>query len=337
MDKITCNYLRGNFMEIEESYLFELSMTTKKHLLYANLIDDNEIINLTVCHEFFTGEFTFCHFIIKCKNSKKKYFLKTVKPGDNLIFCNDFLKKFYLNGKYTYPVILIQPFNFKNKLFYVTTYAEGKDLDEISKDLTPLEWKNISLKLIDKLDELSSITADRYSDCQKFVDVGCAEILKNKYVKRLAHPLIAEIPKIQRDLVYKRCCNILDNSKFSKPTFLHMDIKPANIIYNRSTDELTIIDFEFSRFGDEDYGKMQLLLTGINAFSDYYKSYVYPHITKSLPTFSEAENIPKLACYLFYQTMCNRIYYFDHNMQCPDGMTELFYKLLNKLSSEENL
>ncbi len=324
-------------MTIEERYLAELSMITKQHLLYANFIDANEIINLTVCHEFYTDVFTFCHFIIKCKNSNKKYILKTVKPGDNLIFCNEYLKKFYTNGKYAYPVILIQPFTFKDKSFYVTTYAEGKDLDEISKDLTPTVWEKISLKLIDKLGELSTVIADKYSDCQEFVDAGWAEILKNKFIKRLSHPLMAEIPKTQLEMVFRHCCKILDNSEYSRPTLLHMDIKPANIIYNQSTDELAIIDFEFSRFGDSDYGKIQLLLTGINAFSDNYKHYVYPHIAKMLPTFSEAENTPKLLCYLFYQTMCNCIYYFDHKMHCPDEITELFNKLLNKLLIEEHL
>lgn len=54
---------------------------------------------------------------------------------------------------------------------------------------------------------------------------------------------------------FVRCCEILDTSRFSKPTLLHMDIKPANIIYNDRTGTV----FEFARFRDIDYGWTQIL------------------------------------------------------------------------------
>jgi len=324
-------------MIIERNYIEELTLLVKQHLLHADLIDNNEVVSLTTCHEFFTGKFSFCHFIIHCKNTDKKFFLKTAKPGDSLMFFDRYLKRFCIDGKYQYPVILVRPFTCRDKIFYITSYSAGNDLDEISDLLTPVDWKNISDKLIYKLDELSTVVEDKYSTNCEFVHEGCAEILKRKFAKRLTHPLMVEIVKPFVNRIFQQCCDILDKSEYSKPTLLHMDIKPANLIYNRNTGELTVIDFEFARFGDIDYGKIQLLLTGINAFSDNYKKYVYPHITKTLPTFSEAQNSPKLTCYLLYQTMSNLIYYDDHKLPCPKEMAQMFYIILNKFSSEKNL
>ncbi len=57
-------------------------------------------------------------------------------------------------------------------------------------------------------------------------------------------------------------------------------------------------------------------------------------MTKGRLTLKEALAIPKYQCYIFYQTACNLIYYYDRNMDCPEDMKRLFEELLNKLSQE---
>ncbi len=42
----------------------------------------------------------------------------------------------------------------------------------------------------------------------------------------------------------------LNSCFYSFPSFLHFDIKPQNIIYDKSNRKTYIIDFEHSRFGD---------------------------------------------------------------------------------------
>ena len=135
-------------------------------------------------------------------------------------------------------------------------------------------------------------------------------------------------------MAIKHCYQILDESHFTKPTLLHMDVKPANIIYNSKTGFVTLIDFEFARFGDADYGWTQVLLSGINAFCDEYKQQVVSYMTKGRLTLNEALTIPKFQCYIFYQTACNLIYYYDRDMKCPEDMKDLFEELLKQLSKE---
>ena len=64
------------------------------------------------------------------------------------------------------------------------------------------------------------------------------------------------------------------------PTLIHMDIKPANIIYEPDTGVVALIDFEFARFGDIDYGWTQILLSGRNQFNQFYREQIVPHLTR---------------------------------------------------------
>jgi len=176
-----------------------------------------------------------------------------------------------------------------------------------------------------------------YSENNEFLNFGCAEILKEKLAKRLEHPAFQTISSQQLRRAYNRCCEILDDSSFSIPTLIHMDIKPANIIYNPKTENLTLIDFEHARFGDIDFGWTQILLTGINKFSDEYKKFVLPHIIKNRLTLDEALQIPKYRTYIFYQTACNIIYYYDRSIECPKDMVNYFNNLLEHLSKERRL
>lgn len=196
------------------------------------------------------------------------------------------------------------------------------------------EWKLVSQKLVLCLDELSTIHAPFYSEHNKFTTDDCAIILKAKFYKRFNHPFFKKYPSIKLIKALNRCFQILDNSYFTPPTLLHMDIKPANIIYNIKTGFVTLIDFELARFGDIDYGWTQVLLSGINNFGKEYRNQVIPFITQGRLTLQDALKIPKYQCYIFYQLACNLIYYYDRSMNCPEKMTQLFEILITKLSKE---
>ncbi len=181
------------------------------------------------------------------------------------------------------------------------------------------------------IDLLAQIKAPQYSEQGGFVSDGCADILKAKLKKRLKHPLLARYPREKLDRAWVRACEILDHSHFSQPTLIHMDIKPANIIYNQETGLVSLIDFEFARFGDVDYGWVQLLLSGYNRFHPIYREQIVPSLLWGRITPEDALESPKLRCYLFYQTMCNLIYYADRGQPAPEKMEKIFDLLVEKL------
>lgn len=277
----------------------------------------------------------YSHYIITCLQSSKKFFLKISKGNDNASHCSNYLRKFRSEtGDYLYPIILVPEFEFNNIRYFITAFIEGQSLDNISERFTNDDWKIISHKLLARLDELSTIHAPLYSEHNEFINDDCATILKTKFLERLKHPLFNRYSRKELDKAYQYCCKILDNSCFTKPTLLHMDVKPANIIYNSKTGLVTLIDFEFARFGDNDYGWAQVLLSGINVFRSEYKEQVVPYMANGRLTLEEALRVPKFQCYIFYQTACNLIYYYDRNTECPEEMKQLFFELLSKLSKE---
>lgn len=314
-------------------YMSELTAITHKCMTDCSVIPMDEQITLTPHYRILINKKEYFHYIVTCKHSRTKYFLKVSKNGDNALHCNSYLQKFCAStGKNIYPVILTPSFLFDGVYYYVTTFTEGITLDDLQDNLEESEWFAISSKLRMRLDELSSIHAPQYSDSNTFTDKDCCSILKGKFIRRFAHPLFLEFSKEKIDDAFITCCGILENSNYSSPTLLHMDVKPANIIYSPDTQEVNLIDFEFARFGDVDYGWTQIMLSGINAFSDRYKDTIVPYLTAGRLSLEDALLLPKFRCYIFYQTACNLIYYYDRKMYCPETMKILFNRLLNELS-----
>ena len=156
----------------------------------------------------------------------------------------------------------------------------------------------------------------------------------DKLQPRIKHISLTSYDGSKIQSAYNNSLRILNNSTFSEPSLIHMDVKPANIIFDPKTEKAVLIDFEFARFGDLDYGIVQVLLTQFNSFSDNYKKKMFPVLTDGLITFSQACKTPKLQVYLWYQTMCNIIYYYNHNTQCPDEMKNIYENMLSLLSKE---
>lgn len=313
----------------------KLCLITKQKLMEKNLISSNEKFLLTPCHEIILQGKMYTHYILDCLYSEKKYFLKISKDNDTAFHCNDYLKKFRNDaGDYIYPVILVPEFEFDGIRFFISNFVEGQSLDDLSEELSIPEWKFIAQKLLVRIDELQKIHADFYSEHNNFTSKNCTAILMEKLSKRLKHSVFNEYPKMDLNNACQRCEIILSKSSFTEPTLLHMDVKPANVIYNSRTKFVTLIDFEFARFGDRDYGWTQILLSGINAFIPAYKDIVVPSMMQGRLTLKEAIGIPKFQCYIFYQTACNLIYYHNHNTQCPKEMKQLFEILLSKLAKE---
>ena len=313
----------------------KLNKIVQQKLIDYNLVPVYTKISLTPIYSFVLKNTIYYHYVINCSDSQIKFFLKSSRGVNNASHCNDFLKMFRNhNGEYTYPIILIPEFKYNGISYFITTFTQGDNLDILSQILTKYEWGKISNELRRQLEELSTIHANLYSEKNQFLSIGCAEILKNKLKNRLKHSVFLQFPNKNLKKAYERCCEILDCSQFSVPTLLHMDIKPANIIYNPKTGLVKLVDFEFARFGDFDFGLTQILLTKCNTFSKEYNEYIYPNIIEGNITLNEALNIPKFRCYIFYQTACNLIYYKERNVECPIEMKKNFVYLLDQFSKE---
>lgn len=312
-----------------------LKKVVLRKLQEFNLIRSNTNITLTPNYRFILRGKSYFHYIITCNNLSMKFFLKVDKGNDNAIHCNSFLEPFRdPDNEYIFPVILVPPFEFEAVKYYITTFFEGLNLDIVSKTLEKKDWIKISTELNEQLTLLSTIHSQLYSENNIFLESGCADILKEKLNKRLSHPAFSIYQQKHIYNAYNRCCEILEESDFSRPTLLHMDVKPANIIYNNATGAVQLVDFELARFGDRDFGWTQILLTKCNSFCQEYKSFMYPLLVEGHIKLKEAVDIAKYRCYIFYQTACNIIYYFDRNKECPIEMKKYFIEMLNKLSRE---
>lgn len=310
----------------------DLEKETGRKLVEYGLILASDTVRICPTHRVMIRGEWFSHFIVICIHSRQTFFLKTVKENDNFLLCNRFLQNLSIDGaEYLYPKILVPVFAFQGMNYYITTYIEGQALDTFPETLPQSTVNHIADRLLELIEHLTKLKASQYSERGNFVSDDCASILKKKLEARFLHPLIASYPYQKLERAFNWCREILDHSQFSRPTLIHMDIKPANIIYNSETGLVSLIDFEFARFGDIDYGWIQILLSGRNQFNQFYTEQIVPRLTSNKMTLDDALSIPKYQCYLFYQTMCNLIYYFDRHLPCPKGMKELFEWFIAKM------
>ena len=310
----------------------DLGMETRRKLIEHSLIPANDKIELRPSHRVLIRGEWFSHFIVTCTHSRKTFFLKIIKENDNFPLCDRFLQNLSMAyAEYPYPKIVVPEFTFQEMNYYITTYIEGQSLDIFPDTLPQSTVAHIADSLLALIDQLTLLKAPQYSERGTFVSDNYKSILKKKLESRLQHSLISSYPYQKLDRAFNWFCEILDHSQFSQPTLIHMDVKPANIIYNTKTGLVSLIDFEFARFGDIDYGWTQILLSGCNQFNQFYKKQIVPRLTNDRITLDDALGIPKYQCYLFYQAMCNLIYYYDRHLSCPKEMVEIFEHFITRM------
>lgn len=310
----------------------DLELVVERKLHEYGLVPPTSKVSLCPHHNILINGEWFSHFIVTCTHSTQRFFLKILKENDNSLLCDCFLREINTkNAKLFYPQIVVPQFNFQEVKYYITTYINGQPLDTFPETLPQNTWDNVADKLLVLIDQLASIKASQYSEHGTFVPDDCASILKKKLETKLRHPLVASYPRAKIERAFNWSCDILDQSQFSQPTLIHMDVKPANIIYNPITDSVSLIDFELARFGDVDYGWTQILMSGCNRFNQFYREQIVPRLTGKKLTWDEALNKPKYQCYLFYQAICNLIYYYDYHLPCPKEFKELLNLLIDKI------
>lgn len=316
-----------------QKYEYALSKTVKIKLTEAGIIDHKEEIRLEPCHTIMIGQDWYSHYYVHCRIKKRKYFLKALKPNDGLMHCNNSLRTLKTNsGCLDYPEVLVHPFDFGAVQYFITSFIDARNLDELIGQIPISEWESIGDKIYLRLQEIEQLHAEQYSDQGKFISTPCDILFIEKLRRRFSHRVAQTLPKDLVERICDECASVLLNSIYSSPTLLHMDIKPANVLYNPQSRKVYLIDFEFARFGDLDYGWTQILLSGLNAFNPIYKKHIYPNIVKHRTDLTTALQSSKMRCYILYQTLCNMIYYSDHGLPCPQELEKLFYNIFEQFT-----
>ena len=324
-----------NLKGIKTSNINDLTEFVRNKLIENHLIAKQTSILLQPHHNIIAQGRQLTHYIITCSSyQQKKFFLKVLKDNDATPLCEKFISQSNNNlGEINCPFIVVPQFNYLGTEYYITTFIDGDSVDSLiqAKNVDIDDLKHISYEVKKCIQNLSQITAPEFSLGCKFVGNDFRNIFESRLSKRLSHPIVANYDSKLITTAQNNCKEIIGSSQFSVPSLLHMDIKPANIVYNPTTRTVTLIDYEQSRFGDIDYGWIQVLLSGYNIFGQEYNNHMYPYIIEDQITMGQAFTQPKFICYLFYQSLCNLIFYYDRKRVCPDAMKAIFEKALNNL------
>lgn len=321
-------------LEIGNRSDFEKNLYNK--LINENLILKSDNIQIKKIHKKEEKNGIIYHHIILVNNIRK-FLLRTVKEHDYSYLVVDYLIGLNqkLSGPY-FPNAQIKPFKIGEHTYILTSYLEGNDLSKILWRLSNKELLSISQIINERLKYLHSVTNSKYSDGYNFTsDMQFAEIMFNKIQTKFYNELCIRkfFDAIDIEKVLTKIKEILNTAKYSVPTLIHLDVKPANIIVTTDKRNANLIDFELSRFSDIDYEWTNLLVKTKLRYSRRFKKYVLePIIIKNFKPLPEALKTEKYTVYILYHAINNYIYYNKHHTNCPKEVVVLIKQILEQLN-----
>ena len=188
--------------------------------------------------------------------------------------------------------------NLDEPSYLVIGFVEGESLDK------SLNWmphaKSIRLRLQQELADIHCIQGahfghligPQYESWQAFFELRLC---------RHAMPLVKALLVSERDLARIKALHEEARQSLSKvsPILLHGDVKPANVIFELSTQKTTLIDLELSRFGDPDFEWTKLRRMAIR-WPEYQRLVSQP-LLNSLSSISlRGHSDPKILLYDIY-------------------------------------
>ena len=273
------------------------------------------------------------HHIITSEKDNKKYLLRTIKEKDYSYLMTRYLINLNsLSGYNRFSCALTPPFSINNNSYIITSFIDGVDLETLINKLDDNELQEISMKLENSLNLLHNVTNDKYSN---FPDSDCcsfADIMFNKIKTQSNNKYNIFLKKVNKNKLLNSIYEILLESSFTKPTLLHMDITPKNIIYSEDR-KICLIDFELSRFGDLDYEWTNILIKLLCTDNEKYKQYILmPIINNNFMPMHKALHINKCKVYLLYLAINKYIYSTLCDLECPQQIIELASYLVDHLA-----
>jgi serine/threonine protein kinase len=230
-------------------------------------------------------------FLVKNMESGKKYkvrfatkdFRETVKSEYNAL---QYLKK---HGIQWTPEIYLSILNGKNDIL-IYEYIAGDSLDKIKNSLTNKELNLIREKLIILINELHLLQGEYFGDFASHHFLNWEEYIRLKLFTHVTNGhKIGLLNNTDYQTIETAFERNLGYYKNVQSHFLHFDIKPTNIIFNREKGETNLIDFELCRFGDVNI-EYSRFITYYNKPDKLYRSLFIP-LAKSIPGLSYCEFI----------------------------------------------
>jgi len=318
---------------INELVDWQLVKEFKKVLLKERLISDDDIFDVQNIYTKQQRGKAIQHYIITIPRKKEKFFIRMLKEKDNSFHVMPFLKDLANDYKNSLPIALTKPFIIGKNTYTITSYIEGDTLEFLLPNLTDSELKQVAFIINEKLQRMHSVEHSKYSLGNEFCNRPFNEILyvqieKQFYENECIYSQFNFDPEMLLDAIRY----ILNRSFFSKPTLVHMDIKPANIII--SSNDVILIDYELSRFADIDYEWVNLLIKTLHSYDKRFIQYVLdPIIQKNFISLEQAIKNEKHCVYLLYLSLNMYIYYFKSNRFCPQDIIKLANIVLEKLEN----
>ena len=253
-------------------------------------------------------------YILREKNGKFQRRIRIISDRDNTVNTEEkicLLLETYLPD-YFYPKVHKKYENIPGiGDILITEYKEGVSLDKYIFNLSEMEYPIIIDELFRNLKKMHSIKSSDFFDFTEFKSNNWFDFFKFKLKKYLKMAVDNRILKREEigyitHLLYRE----QDIFRLDLGSLIHFDIKPANIIWNPENKELSLIDFEMSRYGDIlmefTKGKFTTLLFNNSIYEnkiwkplvEYYFSEPYADI------FSSRKSI----WYLFYHYLAHTNY-----------------------------
>ncbi|MCI8979761.1 MAG: phosphotransferase [Clostridia bacterium] len=305
-------------------------------LISENLILETNTLEIKKIHKKEEQNGIIYHYIISVNNIRK-FLLRTVKEHDYSYLVVNYLIE--LNKKTCtpcFPNAQAKPFKIADHTYILTSYLSGNDLGKTLWKFSNKELIRISKIIDSRLKQLHSVTNLTYSDGYNFFgNIPFPDIMFKKIQRKFYNePCIKKFfNEIDIEKILIKTKEILNAAKYSVPTLIHLDVKPANIIVTQDKNNASLIDFELARFSDVDYEWTNLLIKTKLYYNKRFIKYVLePIITNNFKSLAEALKTEKYKIYILYHAINNYIYYDTHHRKCPKEVVELIKQILGELN-----
>lgn len=306
----------------------------KNVLVSLGLVSEKDQINIS---PLYINDANPQCYIVTCK-SKNICKIRFQKKGhENAIKTEQTVLEFLIDKKIQGIPKLIYPLSNNDNIdFLVTSYIEGHDISFLDNDFEDFEMQNITEQLIYIIKKLHSLHSAQYNDFRtitfnswnKYITLR----LKEKIKFFLDNPL-------QRTLFldyFLKLSKYDVNFESDIPVLIHFDLKPANIIYNKSKNKVSLIDFEMARFSDIYFGYSKADFCAFLYPTKTFKNIILPTLLQNELgiTINEFRNQDKYFWYMLYHWITYINYLNSTN--CPiskfyyQNLVTVLYNLLKR-------
>lgn len=213
----------------------------------------------------------------------------------------------------------------------ITEYKRGVSLDKCILNLSPMEYSLIASQLCTNLKKMHSIKSSDFFDFTYVKSKSWTHFFEIKLRNYLNKALADKILNTKElEYITRLFINEKDIFQLDCGSFIHFDVKPANIIWDITSRKTYLIDFEMSRYGDIlmefTKGKFTAQLFGNPIYeSNIWKPMVEQYFAQP---YTDIFSLRKSVWYLFYHYLAHCTYQLNYfgNISSNIQTEFLYYK-----------